>query len=115
KAGVAKAGVAKAQATKAQAGKAQPADAGRRSMAAAGPHIVKVDDNGFHNKNITIKPGDTVRWIHLDRSDAVVQIANPGTEQDVCAATDGFAHEFDGNEKNEFTGPTRLGVSGIFA
>lgn len=80
------------------------------------PHTVRVKPNGaFEPQNILIKVGDTVRWEQLDRKDAIVQIEDPGTALEVCGVKKNFPHRFDSSDANEFTGPTRLAVSGIFA
>lgn len=96
---------------------AAPAKPGVRSArVAATTHVIKVKPNGvFDPQDITINAGDTIKWTQLGRRDAVVQIANPGTSLAVCGVNKNFPHAFDSSDKNEFTGPTRLGVSGIFA
>jgi len=81
-------------------------------------HIVTVNPNGsFTPPILTIRPGDTVSWHGLSRTDAIVQIANPllAPRADVCGINDDtLDHPFNGFDANEFTGPMRKGVSGIF-
>ncbi|HSS19101.1 MAG TPA: hypothetical protein VLL54_03445 [Pyrinomonadaceae bacterium] len=79
---------------------------------------ITVKKNGtFEPNQITINPGETVKWEQMERTDAIVQIKDPSSSgYDVCGiANANLAHAFDGNAVNEFTGPTRIGVSGIFA
>jgi hypothetical protein len=82
-------------------------------------HLVNVNPDGtFSPPIVTIRPGDTVMWQNLGRTDSVVQIANPlsAPGSDVCGVNDNHLdHRFNGSDSNEFTGPMRMGVSGIFA
>lgn len=95
------------------------ANPGAGRVAAPLPTIVKVNPDGtFTPQNVTIKLGSKIMWESLGRTDAIVQIAKPGSYpgEDVCGLTDNLLdHRFDGRDANEFTGPTRYGVSGIFA
>lgn len=72
-------------------------------------------DGSFDPQNVQIRPGQTVRWQNLRRTDAIVRIteANAAPPANVCAPFP--AHRFNGHDPDEFTGPKRLGVSGIFA
>jgi hypothetical protein len=78
---------------------------------------------------ITINSGDIVNFVGLERNDSIVRIASvPSTAQgkDVCYQYDPvaanqdqylFKRPYDGSlgAVNEFTGPTRQGLSGIWA
>ena len=82
-------------------------------------HIVTVNPNGsFTPPILTIRPGDTVSWHGLSRTDAIVQIANPllAPRADVCGINDDtLDHPFNGFDANEFTGPMRKGESREFS
>jgi hypothetical protein len=86
--------------------------------------------NGYGNAStIYISEGDIVNfrgkytaatgsWGNLARTDSYVQIEDPSLHPgaDVCGLADSLvAHRYEGNQKNELTGPMRKGVSGIFA
>lgn len=81
--------------------------------------VITVNPDGtFTPSNVGIKAGDTVRWVNLTRTDAIVQIGNPASfpSSDLCGINDNdLDHVFASSDANEFTGPTRNAVSGIFA
>ena len=80
---------------------------------------VTVNDNGTFTPNeVNIKQGDTIKWVNLTRTDSIVQIGGPKLTlpiSDPCGIKDNNRdHAFAATDSNEFTGPTRKGVSGIF-
>lgn len=81
--------------------------------------VITVNSDGtFTPSNVGIKAGDTVRWVNLTRTDAIVQIGNPASfpSSDLCGINDNdLDHVFASSDANEFTGPMRNAVSGIFA
>jgi hypothetical protein len=75
-------------------------------------------DGTFSPGNVNIKAGDTIAWINLTRTDAIVQIGNPVSfpASDRCGINDNdLDHVFASLDANEFTGPMRNAVSGVFA
>jgi plastocyanin len=75
-------------------------------------------DGTFTPNQVAIQAGESVQWTNLSRTDAIVQIADPSLfpNSDPCGVLDDeLDHVFDGNDPNEFTGPRREAVSGIFA
>ncbi|HKP36441.1 MAG TPA: hypothetical protein VJT71_06255 [Pyrinomonadaceae bacterium] len=92
-----------------------------RTEATAPPrtHIVTVNSDGtFEPVDLNITEGDTVRWVGLGRTDSIVQITYPGrngSETDVCGVSDSNHRRPFTNGPNEFDGPKRFGVSGIFS
>lgn len=67
------------------------ADAESVQVVGGNTHTVTVNPNGtFTPENVNIKRGDTVKWINLTRTDAIVQIANPASSPsaDVCGIND---------------------------
>lgn len=98
------------------------------SPAFAFVHTVTIDpdDGTFLPKYIEIQKGDSIEWTGLGRTDAIARIAAGGAPvdpTDVCFATNATdpAHvnpyrlSFDPGRLNEFTGPERRGLSGIWA
>lgn len=81
--------------------------------------VITVNPDGtFTPSNVGIKAGDTVRWVNLTRTDAIVQTGNPASfpNSDLCGINDNdLDHVFASSDANEFTGPMRNAVSGIFA
>ncbi len=88
-------------------------------------------DGTFAPNTIAINPGDTVRWVGpagafgsikpLGRADSIARIAAPVASAtpgaDVCqtaAAAHPRRRAFDPAQLDEFTGPTRTGLSGIW-
>ena len=103
-----------------------------QSPAHAANYAIALTDTGFAPSMTNIDEGDTVTFtgrplpIHpplsltlpLTYTDGIVQIKNPASVPgaDVCGVTsDALDSEFEANDANEFTGPLRRGVSGIFA
>lgn len=88
------------------------------SAAACNPALIAVNPDGtFTPDSITIRAGETVTWFPLFRTDAIVQIGDPSQfpQADPCGITDNdLDHPFAAEDPNEFTGPLRKGVSGIF-
>ncbi|MDQ1589866.1 MAG: hypothetical protein QOG71_493 [Pyrinomonadaceae bacterium] len=81
------------------------------------------DDGTFTPNEIKIKQGDKVKWVNLTRTDSIVQIGPPNVLpppqlfplSDPCGIKDNKRdHAFAASDPNEFTGPSRKGVSGIF-
>jgi hypothetical protein len=79
---------------------------------------ITVNPNGTFTPNVVnIAAGQTIQWVNLSITDSIVQIGDPAgfSTSDVCGITDNdLDHAFVGSDPNEFTGPTRKGVSGIF-
>ncbi len=74
-------------------------------------------DGTFTPSQVEIQAGDSVQWTNLSRTDSIVQISDPALSptSDPCGGLDDdLDHAFDGNDPNEFTGPQRKAVSGIF-
>lgn len=81
--------------------------------------VVTVNSDGtFTPRHVNIRVGDTITWVNLSRTDAIVRIKDPATSpaSDTCSIADNnLDHAFDGANLNEFTGPMRFAVSGVFA
>ncbi len=80
---------------------------------------VTVNPDGTFSPNpVNIKAGDKIQWLGLSKTDSIVQIGNPSQfpNSDPCGINDNdLDHAFAPTDPNEFTGPSRKGVSGIFA
>src|SRR5882757_2083204 len=75
---------------------------------------VTVNQNGtFSPATLNIKAGHTVVWKGLTTTDAIVEIANPNGG-DPCDIFHN-AHRVVDGDLNEFSGPQRQAVSGIFS
>ena len=73
------------------------------------------DDGTFTPSAVTVSVGDTVIWEGLDDEDAIVRIEAPFGAADVCGvADDDLDHFYDPSDPDEFTGPMRKGVPGVF-
>jgi hypothetical protein len=94
--------------------------------AMAAVHTVTVAADGtFQPKYLEIQSGDTVEWTGLGRTDAIARIAAGGLPldpADVCFATNALDPAYANPHRapfegrlNEFTGPERRGLSGIWA
>ena len=83
------------------------------------PVAVRVNANGtFSPSTINIKAGQSIEWSGLGKTDSIVQIGNLSQfpDSDPCGFADNdLDHAFAASDENEFTGPTRKAVSGIFA
>ncbi len=89
------------------------------ALALAQPTVtITVNPDGtFTPSEVNIAAGQTIQWVNLSSTDSIVQIDDPASDSsaDVCGIADNaLAHAFVGSDPNEFTGPTRKGVSGIF-
>lgn len=80
---------------------------------------VIVNPNGTFTPNpVNIQAGEQIQWVGLSRTDSIVQIGDVSRfpTSDACGINDNdLDHTFAATDPNEFTGPTRKGVSGIFA
>ncbi|MDF0672738.1 MAG: hypothetical protein P0120_00140 [Nitrospira sp.] len=82
---------------------------------------VIVNPNGTFTPNpVNIQAGEQIQWVGLTRTDSIVQIGDvrkfPFPASDPCGIRDNHLdHAFAATDPNEFTGPSRKGVSGIFA
>lgn len=80
---------------------------------------VTVNPDGTFSPNpVNIQAGERIQWVGLTRTDSIVQIGNitQSPSSDPCGVNDNdLAHAFAATDPNEFTGPSRKGVSGIFA
>jgi hypothetical protein len=75
-------------------------------------------DGTFTPNPVSIRVGESIQWVGLSRTDAIVQIGDFAQfpNQDPCGiADDALDHAFAAADLNEFTGPSRNAVSGIFA
>ena len=83
------------------------------------PVTVVVNQNGTFSPNpVRIKPGQSIQWIRLTKTDSIVQIGDLSKfpSADRCGIRDNVLdHAFAATDPNEFTGPSRKAVSGIFA
>ena len=79
---------------------------------------ITVNQDGTFTPNpVSIEAGQTIQWTNLSTTDAIVQIGDPALfpNSDPCGIADNeLDHAFAAADPNEFTGPTRKGVSGIF-
>jgi plastocyanin len=74
-------------------------------------------DGTFSPSSVTIQAGEKIQWTTMSATDAIVQIADPALfpSSDPCGIADSdLDHAFAAHDANEFTGPSRQGVSGIF-
>jgi hypothetical protein len=82
------------------------------------PVTVTVNPDGTFTPNVVnIQAGQKIRWLNLSTTDAIVQIGDPMRfpTADVCGIADNdLDHRVAANDPNEFTGPSRKAVSGIF-
>lgn len=80
---------------------------------------VTVNPDGTFSPNpVNIKAGEKIQWVGLTKTDSIVQIGNINQfpSSDPCGINDNdLDHVFAATDPNEFTGPNRKGVSGIFA
>lgn len=80
---------------------------------------VTVNPDGTFSPNpVNIQAGERIQWVGLTRTDSIVQIGDVSRfpTSDSCGINDNdLDHPFAATDPNEFTGPTRKGVSGIFA
>lgn len=90
------------------------------ASACAAPPAVSItvnSDGTFFPNPVNIQAGDKVQWTNLSTTDSIVQIADPALfpNSDPCGiADDDLDHAFAAADANEFTGPNREAVSGIF-
>jgi hypothetical protein len=84
------------------------------------PNLVRIavnSDGTFTPNPVNIRVGQTIQWEGLSRTDSIVQIGDPThfSTSDVCGIADNdLDHAFAATDLNEFTGPSRKAVSGIF-
>jgi plastocyanin len=87
------------------------------SACASDKSILVNADGTFTPSVVEIQAGDTIQWVNLSTPDAIVQIGDPNLfpSSDPCGIADSdLDHAFAAEDPNEFTGPPRKGVSGIF-
>jgi hypothetical protein len=113
---------AQSNATEADCNKVQrdtEADCLNLSQKDASPHVVSVYADGtFSPAELYIKDGDTVLWSFYNRGESVLPVDVPLIPVDeqgnprpsVCTAYKAY----DPDDPNEFTGPMRRAVSGIY-
>ena len=88
--------------------------------ACSAPPVVSITvnpDGTFFPNPVNIQAGDKVQWTNLSTTDSVVQIRDPALflNSDPCGIEDDdLDHELAAADPNEFTGPSRQAVSGIF-
>jgi hypothetical protein len=98
------------------------------SPAFAAVYQIAVDpvDGTFTPRYIEVQKNDSIEWTGLGRTDAIARIAATGSPvdpTDVCFANNAtdpayanpYRLSFDPGRLNEFTGPERRGLSGIWA
>lgn len=74
-------------------------------------------DGTFTPSVVNIREGEMIEWINLSPTDSIVQIGNQRLfpTSDPCGIADNnLDHAFVAKDPNEFTGPVRKAVSGIF-
>jgi hypothetical protein len=90
------------------------------AVSACAPAAVSITvnpDGTFTPNPVNIQAGQMIKWTNLSTTDAVVQIGDPTLfpNSDPCGIADNdLDHAFAAADPNEFTGPTRKAVSGIF-
>ena len=90
------------------------------ALSAAALRLVSITvnpDGTFFPNPVNIQAGDKVQWTNLSTTDSVVQIRDPALflNSDPCGIEDDdLDHELAAADPNEFTGPSRQAVSGIF-
>lgn len=75
-------------------------------------------DGTFSPNPVNIQVGQKIQWVNLAKTDSIVQIGDISQfpNSDPCGINDNdLDHAFAATDPNEFTGPTRKAVSGIFA
>jgi hypothetical protein len=72
-------------------------------------------DGTFNPATVSIKSGEAVAWTGLTRTDSIVEIADPNGADPCAMDNAALPHQYNGDDPNEFSGPQRQAVSGIFA
>ncbi len=75
-------------------------------------------DGTFSPNPVNIRAGERIQWVNLSKTDSIVRIGDTSQfpNSDPCGINDNdLDHAFAATDPNEFTGPSRKAVSGIFA